>query len=141
MRLVGAGHPSPGAQIGGTGLSFAPDGRSLVAQDPDRALRIVETATGRTLARLEAQPFATSHAAFSPDGTYLAVSTGDGPAVLTWDLRAIRRRSTGWAWTGAPCRAANPTRPQWRRHRCPHCKSSWARLMAMTTTGITCPMS
>ena len=90
-------------EIGGMGLSFAPDGRSLVVQDPDRALRIVETATGRTLARLEApQPFAAGYAAFSPDGTFLAMSTNDGPAVLTWDLRAIRRRLKGMGLDWGP---------------------------------------
>ncbi len=100
-------------EIGGTGLSFAPDGRSLLVQDPERALRIVETASGRALARVEApQPFAAKYAAFSSDGSYLAVTTDDGPAVLTWDLRAIRRRLKGMSldWDPVPYSESDPAR-------------------------------
>ena len=40
-------------QIGGVGGCFSPDGRLMVVQDASRVIRLVETETGRTLARLE----------------------------------------------------------------------------------------
>jgi tetratricopeptide (TPR) repeat protein len=66
-----------------------------VVQDAGRALRLVETETGRALARLESPDLhATGSAAFSPDGSRLVFSTNEGPAVHVWDLRAIRRNLT-----------------------------------------------
>jgi tetratricopeptide (TPR) repeat protein len=53
----------------------------------------VETATGRTVARLESPDLCVAaDATFSPDGSRLVVTTPDGPAVHVWDLRAIRRK-------------------------------------------------
>ena len=40
-------------QIGGQGLGFSPDGRLVVALDASRVIRLVESDTGRTVARLE----------------------------------------------------------------------------------------
>jgi hypothetical protein len=80
-------------KIGGGGSSFSPDGRLVVVQDASRIIRLVETETGRTLARLESPDLcAVSGATFSPDGSRLVVTTHDGPAVHVWDLRAIRRQ-------------------------------------------------
>jgi hypothetical protein len=81
-------------QMGGSGLCFSPDGRLSVVLDASRVLRLVETGTGRTLARLESPDLCAVElecAAFSPDGSRLVVTTNDGPAVHLWDLRAIRR--------------------------------------------------
>ena len=40
-------------QIGGEGRCFSPDGRLLAVQDASKVIRLVETQTGRTVARLE----------------------------------------------------------------------------------------
>jgi tetratricopeptide (TPR) repeat protein len=80
-------------RIDGVGLSFSPDGRLLLVQDASKVLRLVETATGRTLAGLESPDLCTAQwATFSPDGSRLVVATNDGPGVHVWDLRAIRVR-------------------------------------------------
>jgi WD40 repeat protein/tetratricopeptide (TPR) repeat protein len=82
-------------QIDGTGLCFSPDGRLLVVQDASKVVLLVETETGRKLARLESPDLcAAQWATFSPDGSRLVVTTNDRPApsVHVWDLRAIRRR-------------------------------------------------
>ena len=42
--------------IGGEGRCFSPDGRLLVVTDQDKALRLVETGSGRTVARLRRAP-------------------------------------------------------------------------------------
>ena len=92
-RLWEVGTWREARRIGGIGLCFAPDGRSLVVQDANKVIRLVETETGRTLARFESPDLCTvGWATFSPDGARLVVTTNDGPAVHVWDLRAIRRR-------------------------------------------------
>ena len=59
-------------------------------------IRLVETETGRTLARLESPDLCTrGWPTFSPDGSRLVVTTNDGPAVHVWDLRAIRKHLAG----------------------------------------------
>ena len=67
----------------------------LAVQDASRVLRLVETETGRTLARLESPDLcARGIATFSPDGSRLVVTTNEPPAVHVWDLRAIRKHLT-----------------------------------------------
>jgi tetratricopeptide (TPR) repeat protein len=92
-------------RIDGIGLAFSPDGRLLVVQDASKVLRLVETETGRTLARLESpDECAVQWATFSPDGSRLVVTTNDAPCVHVWDLRAIRRRLVGMGldWDAPP---------------------------------------
>jgi WD40 repeat protein len=79
-------------RIGGFGKCFSPNGRQLVVQDANKVIRLVETETGHTLARLESPDLCDVGAAFSPDGSRLVVTTNEGPAVHVWDLRAIRHR-------------------------------------------------
>jgi serine/threonine protein kinase/WD40 repeat protein len=92
-RLWEVGTWREGMRLGGFGLAFSPDGRMVVVQDTNNVLRLVESATGRNLVRLESPDLhVVGQAAFSSDGSRLAVSTNDGPAVHIWDLRAIRER-------------------------------------------------
>jgi serine/threonine protein kinase/WD40 repeat protein len=81
-------------QVGGVGKCFSPDGRLVVVEEAGRIIRLVETETGRTLARLESPDLcAVQMATISPDGSRLVVTTNDiPPAVHVWDLRAIRRQ-------------------------------------------------
>jgi hypothetical protein len=91
-RLWSVGAWEEARQIGGQGRCFSPDGHQLLVQDADMTIRLVETETGRTLARFESPDLCTvASATFSPDGTRLVVSTNDGPCVHIWDLRAIRK--------------------------------------------------
>ena len=92
-RLWTVGTWREARQIGGEGRCFSPDGRLVVVVDATRVIRLVETETGRTVARLESPDLCEVVAAsFSPDGSRLVVTTNDGPAVHVWDLRAIRRQ-------------------------------------------------
>jgi eukaryotic-like serine/threonine-protein kinase len=92
-RLWAVGTWDEARRIDGEGRCFSPDSRLVAVQDARMVIRLVEAATGRTLARLESpDPYQIDSAAFSPDGVRLVVSTNDGPAVHVWDLRAIRGR-------------------------------------------------
>jgi WD40 repeat protein len=72
---------------------FSPDGRLTVLVDQSRILRLVELATGRTLARLESPDLGgVQGLTFSPDGSRLVVTTNDVMAAHVWNLRLIRRR-------------------------------------------------
>ena len=104
-RLWPVGNWQDPRQIGGSGQCFSPDGRLLVVQDESRVLRLVETESGRTLAKLESPDLCVVRfATFSPDGTRLVVTTNDGPAAHIWDLRAIRRNlaEMGLDWHAPP---------------------------------------
>jgi serine/threonine protein kinase/WD40 repeat protein len=93
-RLWAVGTWGQARQFRGLGFRcFSPDSRLLVAQDSSRILHLVETETGRTLARLESPDLCHAMcAAFSPDGSRLVVTTKAGPSVRVWDLRTIRRQ-------------------------------------------------
>ena len=115
-------------RISGEGRCFSPDGRLVVVMDANKALRLVEIESGRTVARLESpDSCAVAWATFSPDGSRLVVVTNDGPAVHVWDLRAIRRHlaAMGLDWD-APAYSAT-TRPAPRRPRCRRSRSTSAR--------------
>ena len=106
--------------IGGEGHDFTPDGRAVLVQDADRVLRLVESATGQTLARFESPDLCTViYATFSPDGSRLVVTTHDGPAVHIWDLRAIRRKlaEMGLDWAAPAYPDADPATPDAPRLR------------------------
>jgi tetratricopeptide (TPR) repeat protein len=77
---------------------------------------MIDTENGRTLARLESPDLhAAGAASFSPDGSLLAVTTNDGPAVHVWDLRAIRRHLArlGLDWDAPPVADDHPTASPW----------------------------
>jgi WD40 repeat protein/tetratricopeptide (TPR) repeat protein len=114
-RLWAVGAWREAWRIGGSiGLGFSPDSRLLLVVDMSHALRLVETETGRTLARLESPDLhAISAATFSPDGSRVVVTTNDGPAVHVWDLRAIRRQlaAMGLDWDAPSVSVDNPAGP------------------------------
>jgi tetratricopeptide (TPR) repeat protein len=89
----------------------------VVVVDPSRIIRLVELATGRTLAQLESPDLCgTGWVAFSPDGSRLVMTTNDrpSPAAHVWDLRAIRKDLAGMGldW-GAPAHSeADPADPK-----------------------------
>jgi serine/threonine protein kinase/WD40 repeat protein/tetratricopeptide (TPR) repeat protein len=101
-------------KIGGQGCCFSPDGSQVIVQDANKTIRLVETETGRTLARLESpDQCAVALATFAPDGSRLIFSTNDGPAVHVWDLRATRRNlaKMGLDWDAPPFTDEDPASP------------------------------
>jgi eukaryotic-like serine/threonine-protein kinase len=100
-RLWAVGRWALERRIGGVGHCFSPDGRLIMVQDAERVLLLIELESGRTVARLESpDSCGIIRATFSSDGARVVATTGDGPAVHVWDLRAIRRRlaSMGLDW-------------------------------------------
>jgi serine/threonine protein kinase/WD40 repeat protein len=84
-------------------VAFAPDGRLMALELAPGVLHLVETATGRTVARLTDPHGDRAHwQAFTPDGTRLVVVSNYANAVHIWDLRAIRTRlkamNLDWDW-------------------------------------------
>jgi WD40 repeat protein len=72
-------------------VAFTPDGSVVALEQSRRVVKLIEVATRRELARLEAADVPLCMPlCFSPDGSLLA--TRGGPELLqVWDLRAIRR--------------------------------------------------
>jgi tetratricopeptide (TPR) repeat protein len=86
----------------------------VVVVDATKVIRLVETETGRTVARLESPDLCDVWAAsFSPDGSRLVVTTNDGPAVHVWDLRAIRQHlsKVGLDWDAPAYSDDDPADP------------------------------
>ncbi len=100
-------------RIGDAGGCFSPDGRLIVVHDASKVIRLVETETGRTLARLESPDPSFGWPVFSPDGSRLVVTTLAGPAVHVWDLRSIRRQllAMGLDWDAPPYSDQDPADP------------------------------
>jgi WD40 repeat protein len=110
-RLWEVGTWREARRIDGLGLCFSADGRLLAIQDANKVIRLVETDSARTIARLENPDLCkVFFASFSPDGSRLAISTNDGPAVHIWDLRRIRRRLArmGLDWDAPPYAETDP---------------------------------
>jgi serine/threonine protein kinase/WD40 repeat protein len=78
---------------GKLGVIYDPEGQRLAVHnwDKDQTLRVVEINTGRVVQRL-AHPSDIFRAAWSPDGTMLAVPCEDGRIYL-WDARTGKRRA------------------------------------------------
>jgi serine/threonine protein kinase/WD40 repeat protein len=71
--------------------AFAPDGRLLAVTRTRSTVQLVDPATGRELATLEApDPQNVAGLGFSPDGRLLIAALND-PRIQVWDLGAIRR--------------------------------------------------
>jgi WD40 repeat protein len=95
-------------------FAFSPDGRLMALNDVVGELRLVETNTGREVARLTGteqmwyQPIC-----FSPDATRMIAVRKDKEALYVWDLRLIREqlRELGldWDWPPFPPRTLDST--------------------------------
>jgi serine/threonine protein kinase/WD40 repeat protein len=109
-QLWEVGSWKPGRRFEGSSL-FSPDSR-LVALSGVGAVRLLETDTGREVARLT-PPDATWYGAcaFTPDGTRLIAQGADQKTLHVWDLRAIRRqlKRMGLAWEWPEFGPAEPT--------------------------------
>jgi WD40 repeat protein len=105
-------------ELGGAGLCFSPDSRLIALLDASKIICLVETETGRVIARLESPDSSdVIWATFSPDGSRLVLVAANNPAVYVWDLRPIRKRlaAIGLDWD-APAypddeQAASPLPP------------------------------
>ena len=98
LRLWRVGTWREEAEYTGQIGCFSPDGRVTAVVEPTRIIRLVNFATGRTLARLESPELGgINDLTFSPDGSRLVLNNRDRPApsVRVWDLRAIRKDLAG----------------------------------------------
>jgi hypothetical protein len=87
----------------GGSMAFSPDSRLLAVGDVLSVIRLVETETGREVARLTGpEPMWYSPACFTPDGTRLIASCSGETALYVWDLRLIRQQlkelDLDWDW-------------------------------------------
>ncbi len=83
--------------------AFSGDGKIMALPVTPQQILLADPADGRELARLSTlQPVNAFPAAFSPDGTQLAVVTGPR-TVLVWDLRRMREQlaTMGLDWEAA----------------------------------------
>src|SRR5262249_55670266 len=98
------------------GFAFSPDSRLVAISDVFSVIRLVETATGREVARLTGpQPLWYQPACFTPDGTRLSAASSECQALYVWDLRLIRQqlqeRGLDWDWPEfAPAAPASQAR-------------------------------
>ena len=92
-RLIEVGSWNDGVKLGNA-ARFAPDGKMLAVWTDTAALRLVETATGRELARLEDPDFEMVHdILFTPDGLRL-ITVHRSKGIHVWDLRLLREELT-----------------------------------------------
>jgi serine/threonine protein kinase/WD40 repeat protein len=88
-------------------VAFSPDGRLMALEMAPAVIHLKETATGRTVAKLE-DPHGdrATWQGFTPDGTQLVVVANYSSAIHIWDLRAIRARlkdmGLDWDWPEFP---------------------------------------
>jgi WD40 repeat protein/tetratricopeptide (TPR) repeat protein len=105
---VGTWEPGPVTGRGEDRPAFTPDGRVMALETGAGSVRLVRTADGRELVRLDnphQDPL--SGLAFTPDGTRLVGCSpwlGNALGVHVWDLRLIRRQlaARGLDWDAPP---------------------------------------
>jgi WD40 repeat protein len=93
----------PGRRFEGN-LLFSPDSGLAAVGGYSGVVRLVDTGTGREVARLT-PPDSTAYYSplcFNPDGTRLIVTGANSRVLNVWDLRVIRQQLKGmdldWAW-------------------------------------------
>jgi WD40 repeat protein len=73
--------------------SFSPNGQLLVWESGEGALRLLDTKTGRQLARLESPDEGRGrYNTFSPEGRFLIVGNLDFQILHVWDMHELRRQ-------------------------------------------------
>jgi WD40 repeat protein len=87
--------------------AFSPDSRLTAICDVFNLIRLVETSTGREVARLTGpEPMWYVPACFTPDGTRLIAISSGNTAIYVWDLRLIRQQlkelGLDWDWDEFP---------------------------------------
>jgi serine/threonine protein kinase/WD40 repeat protein len=97
----------------GGGFAFSPDSRLLAISDVVGAIRLLESTTGREVARLTGpEPTGYRPLCFTPDGTRLVAACSSDTALYVWDLRLIRQQlkelGLDWEWDEFP--PADPVR-------------------------------
>ena len=94
---------------------FCPDGTLLAAGASPGVIRLLETATGREIARLaDPNQDVPGSLTFTPDGGKLLDSSNFGSALHLWDLRAIRTQlaELGLDWDMPPLPPVPPPSPK-----------------------------
>jgi eukaryotic-like serine/threonine-protein kinase len=89
---------------------FSPDSRLLAINDVLGVIRLLETTTGREVARLTGpEPTWYAPACFTPDGTLLVATCSAETALYVWDLALIRQQlqelGLDWDWPDFPLAA------------------------------------
>lgn len=74
-----------------TDVVFTPDGKGLAMSGAGHVVRLVQSADGKELARLEGHKERITCVAFAPDGRSLAASGADG-RTLVWETGDLKRR-------------------------------------------------
>jgi eukaryotic-like serine/threonine-protein kinase len=70
---------------------FSPDSKILAFETGEGAVRLIDPKTRKEWARLvNPDQERAGLITFTPDGAQLVITTGDGPSIDVWDLRAIR---------------------------------------------------
>jgi WD40 repeat protein/tRNA A-37 threonylcarbamoyl transferase component Bud32 len=81
--------------------AFTADGRIVAVELSPGVIQLDETATGRTLARLEDPNHdRATHVCFAPDGTRLVSLASYSRALHVWDLRSLRAQLAGLGLEG-----------------------------------------
>jgi eukaryotic-like serine/threonine-protein kinase len=104
-RLWSVGTWAEGPTVGGGAGCFSPDGKLFAVSDSPGAIRLVETATGTDVVRLEApEQTLLIPRSFTLDGTMLIAAGVDTQALHIWDLRGLRQglAQLGLDWDAPP---------------------------------------
>ena len=88
----------PSSRHPAVSAAFAPDGRSIVTAEIDRAVRVWDARTGRLRLEFRAEWRGASSVAFSPDGSQVA--SGGGGSPIVWDATSGAVLATFGGTTG-----------------------------------------
>jgi RNA polymerase sigma factor (sigma-70 family) len=71
-------------------LAYAPDGKSLASCDGGKAVRFLDTATGKELCRFEPAGEGVTCFALAPDGKTLVTASSHSSVLRLWDVAAVK---------------------------------------------------